>query len=133
LNARRRHGKRSYSDYTFGVWHDGLLTPISKAYFGFTDVELRRLDRWARNHTVRRFGPVREVLTKSCSKSPAIACGVRRATNRAWRCVFCHPPHSLDKPAVEADPLVAVAQHLPPACRLGYHPRGRRSGQRSSS
>jgi DNA ligase 1 len=41
MNAQRGHGKRSsfYSDYTSGVWRDGLLTPISKAYFGFTDVE----------------------------------------------------------------------------------------------
>src|SRR3954451_12679480 len=67
MYAARGSGKRSsfYSDYTFGVWRDGAegeeLVPVGKAYFGFTDEELRRLDRYVRNHTMNRFGPVREV------------------------------------------------------------------------
>src|SRR6202453_492507 len=67
MYAQRGHGKRSsfYSDFTFGVWRakDGEdeLVPVGKAYFGFTDEELLQLDRWVRNHTVSRFGPVREV------------------------------------------------------------------------
>jgi DNA ligase-1 len=67
MYAQRGHGKRSsyYSDFTFGVWqaNDGgdQLVPVGKAYFGFTDEELLQLDRWVRNHTVSRFGPVREV------------------------------------------------------------------------
>ena len=40
---------------------DDELVPVGKAYFGFTDQELAFLDRWIRNHTVARFGPVREV------------------------------------------------------------------------
>ena len=39
----------------------GELLPVGKAYFGFTDEELKWLDRWVRAHTVQRFGPVREV------------------------------------------------------------------------
>ena len=39
----------------------GELLPVGKAYFGFTDEELKWLDRFVRNHTVQRFGPVREV------------------------------------------------------------------------
>ena len=39
----------------------GELLPVGKAYFGFTDEELKWLDRFVRNHTVERFGPVREV------------------------------------------------------------------------
>jgi DNA ligase-1 len=35
--------------------------PVGKAYSGFTDEELVRLDRWVRNHTLRAYGPVREV------------------------------------------------------------------------
>jgi DNA ligase 1 len=35
--------------------------PVGKAYFGFTDEELHRIDRFVRNNTVERFGPVREV------------------------------------------------------------------------
>ncbi len=64
MYAQRGHGKRSsfYSDYTFGVWReDGELVPIGKAYSGYTDEELLWLDRWIRNNTVNRFGPVREV------------------------------------------------------------------------
>ena len=64
MYAQRGHGKRSsfYSDYTFGLWReDGELVPVGKAYSGFTDEELVRLDRWIRNHTVKAFGPVREV------------------------------------------------------------------------
>jgi len=67
MYAQRGSGKRSsfYSDYTFGCW-DGdpdagaELLPVGKAYFGFTDDELKQIDRHVRNHTVNRFGPVRE-------------------------------------------------------------------------
>ncbi len=38
--------------------------PVGKSYFGFTDEELRELDRWVRNHTVDAFGPVRQVEPK---------------------------------------------------------------------
>jgi len=63
LYAQRGHGKRSsfYSDYTFGTWRGDTLVPVGKAYSGFTDEELRRLDKWVRDHTVNRYGPVREV------------------------------------------------------------------------
>src|SRR5262249_20013622 len=63
LYAQRGSGKRSsfYSDYTFGVWDEDLLVPIGKAYSGFTDDELHRLDKWIRTNTINRFGPVREV------------------------------------------------------------------------
>ncbi|MGF1625283.1 MAG: cisplatin damage response ATP-dependent DNA ligase, partial [Alphaproteobacteria bacterium] len=66
MYAQRGHGKRSsfYSDYTFGCWRTGEdgaqeLVPVGKAYFGFTDEELRLLDKWVRDHTTNRFGPVR--------------------------------------------------------------------------
>ena len=63
MYAQRGHGKRSsfYSDYTFGLWRDDVLLPIGKAYSGFTDEELKKLDRWVRGNTTGRFGPVREV------------------------------------------------------------------------
>ncbi|CCW18618.1 ATP-dependent DNA ligase LigC [Sphingobium indicum BiD32] len=64
MYAQRGHGKRSsfYSDYTFGCWTtDGELHPVGKAYSGFTDEELKWLDRFVRQNTVARFGPVREV------------------------------------------------------------------------
>ena len=64
MYAQRGHGKRSsyYSDYTFGLWGpEGQLLPIGKAYFGFTDEELKQLDHWIRTHKTQRFGPVQEV------------------------------------------------------------------------
>jgi ATP-dependent DNA ligase len=63
IYAQRGHGKRSsfYSDYTFGAWSGDRLVPVGKAYSGFTDEELRRLDKWVRDNTVNRYGPVREV------------------------------------------------------------------------
>ena len=63
MYAQRGHGKRSsfYSDFTFGAWEAETLLPVGKAYFGFTDAELKWLDAWVRAHTTARFGPVREV------------------------------------------------------------------------
>ena len=63
MYAQRGHGKRSsyYSDYTFGVWKGDEIVPVGKAYSGFTDEELKKLDKWVRSNTVSRFGPVREV------------------------------------------------------------------------
>jgi DNA ligase-1 len=68
MYAQRGSGKRSsfYSDYTFGCW-DGDpdagadLLPVGKAYSGFTDAELKKLDKLVRQTTLNRFGPVREV------------------------------------------------------------------------
>ena len=63
MYAIRGHGKRSsyYSDFTFGLWDNNQVTPIGKAYFGFTDEELKKLDKFVRNNTIKKFGPVREV------------------------------------------------------------------------
>lgn len=68
MYAQRGSGKRSsfHSDYTFGCW-DGdpdegaELLPVGKAYSGFTDAELKKLDKLVRQTTLNRFGPVREV------------------------------------------------------------------------
>jgi len=64
MYAQRGNGRRAsfYSDYTFGCWTDaGELLPVGKAYSGFTDQELKWLDKFVRDHTIDRFGPVREV------------------------------------------------------------------------
>ncbi|WP_194953627.1 cisplatin damage response ATP-dependent DNA ligase [Sphingopyxis solisilvae] len=64
MYAQRGNGRRAsfYSDYTFGCWSDdGELLPVGKAYSGFTDEELKWLDKFVRDNTLNRFGPVREV------------------------------------------------------------------------
>ncbi|HXG53847.1 MAG TPA: ATP-dependent DNA ligase [Vicinamibacterales bacterium] len=49
------------TDYTFGVWHEGALVPVAKAYSGLSNEEITEMDRWIRRHTRERFGPVRHV------------------------------------------------------------------------
>ncbi len=61
--AQAGHGRRAglYTDYTFAVWDGDVLVPFAKAYSGLTDTEIRAVDRYVRQHTVEKFGPVRTV------------------------------------------------------------------------
>ncbi len=124
MYAQRGHGKRSsfYSDYTFGVWReeaDGrrALTPVGKAYFGFTDAELKELDAFVRDNTVERFGPVRAVradrdfglvleiafegLQRSTRHKSGVAMRFPRVSRIRW-----------DKPSHEADELETLERLL---------------------
>ena len=114
MYAQRGHGKRSsfYSDYTFGVWREDAdgeaLVPVGKAYFGFTDEELAQLDRFVRNNTVNRFGPVREVVHgKDAGLVLEIAFeGLNRSTRHKSGVAMRFPRVARirwDKPAREAD------------------------------
>jgi DNA ligase-1 len=136
MYAQRGHGKRSsfYSDYTFGVWTKGEggadeLVPVGKAYFGFTDEELIKIDRFVRRHTTERFGPVRVVahepelglvleiafegLQRSTRHKSGIAMRFPRISRLRW-----------DKPPREADRLETLQRMLarfedePPAAPL---------------
>ncbi|RIX32589.1 cisplatin damage response ATP-dependent DNA ligase [Sphingomonas edaphi] len=107
MYAQRGSGKRSsfYSDYTFGCWADtGELLPVGKAYFGFTDEELKFLDRFVRAHTLNRFGPVREV-EKSLVLEVAFD-SIHASTRHKSGLAMRFPRISrirTDKPAHEAD------------------------------
>ena len=124
MYAQRGHGRRSsfYSDYTFGVWRTDSngtrsLTPVGKAYFGFTDEELKQIDKFVRDNTVERFGPVRSVradkdfglvlevafegLQRSTRHKSGIAMRFPRINRIRW-----------DKPAGEADELQALEKIL---------------------
>ena len=119
MYAQRGHGKRSsfYSDYTFGVWNDGALTPVGKAYFGFTDEELKQIDKFVRDNTVERFGPVRSVranndfglvlevafegLQRSTRHKSGVAMRFPRINRIRW-----------DKPSREADELETLERLL---------------------
>ena len=61
LYAQAGHGRRAglHSDYTLGVWHDGRLVTIAKAYSGLTDAEIVEVDRIVRATTLEKHGPVR--------------------------------------------------------------------------
>ena len=113
MYAQRGHGKRSsfYSDYTFGLWRpDGAggeeLVPVGKAYSGYTDEELGWLDRWIRNHTIGRFGPVREVEKALVLE---VIFDAAQLSNRHKSGVALRFPRIArirnDKPASEADRL----------------------------
>jgi DNA ligase-1 len=111
MYAQRGHGKRSsfYSDYTFGAWEDSQLLPIGKAYSGFTDEELKKLDNWVRRNAVGRFGPVREVKKELVLEVAfdAVHPSSRHKSGVALRFPRIHRIR-WDKPANEADTLANV-------------------------
>jgi DNA ligase-1 len=111
MYAQRGHGRRSslYSDFTFGAWRDGELVPVGKAYFGFTDAELKELDRFVRDNTVDRYGPVRavnqslvlEIAFDGVNRSRRHKSGVAMRFPRIARIRW-------DKPAAEADQVETI-------------------------
>ncbi|HPI50316.1 MAG TPA: cisplatin damage response ATP-dependent DNA ligase, partial [Hyphomonadaceae bacterium] len=119
MYAQRGHGKRSsfYSDFTFGVWRTtpegDELAPVGKAYFGFTDEELVMLDKYVRDHTYERYGPVRsvtankqeglvlEVAFEGIQRSPRHKSGVAMRFPRIHRIRW-------DKPSRDADRMEAL-------------------------
>nr|WP_306263703.1 cisplatin damage response ATP-dependent DNA ligase [Pararhizobium sp. IMCC3301] len=120
MYAQRGHGKRSsfYSDYTFGVWRESELVPVGKAYFGFTDEELKEIDRFVRANTINRFGPVREVthtLEKGLVLEVAFE-GLNRSTRHKSGVAMRFPRIARlrwDKPPAEADRIESLEALLP--------------------
>ncbi|HEY9731663.1 MAG TPA: ATP-dependent DNA ligase [Drouetiella sp.] len=116
IYAQRGSGKRAslYTDYTFGLWDNGKLVPVAKAYSGLTDEEIRQVDLFVRQNTLEKFGPVRTVkpelvfelafegIARSTRHKSGIA--VRFPRMLRWR---------IDKPANEADTLETVQALLP--------------------
>jgi DNA ligase-1 len=124
MYAQRGHGKRSgfYSDYTFGVWRtdangDRALTPVGKAYFGFTDEELKQIDKFVRDNTIERFGPVRSVKANADFGLVLEVAfeGLQRSTRHKSGVAMRFPRiHRIrwDKPAREADELGTLERLL---------------------
>jgi DNA ligase-1 len=113
IYAQPGSGKRAslLTDYTFGVWDDGELVPVAKAYSGLTNEEIAEMDRWIRRHTVQRFGPVRHVEPvhvielgfEAIARSARHRSGVAVRFPLRWR---------KDKPASEADTIQTLRQLL---------------------
>ena len=115
IYAQPGSGRRAslLTDYTFGVWHQGELVPIAKAYSGLSNDEIAEMDRWIRRHTRERFGPVRhvepvhvfelgfEAIARSSRHRSGIA--VRFPRMLRWR---------TDKKAEDADTLETVQKLL---------------------
>ncbi|MDF3076035.1 MAG: ATP-dependent ligase, partial [Alphaproteobacteria bacterium] len=122
MYAQRGHGKRSsfYSDFTFGCWRpvnageesanrsaDGTgreLVPVGKAYSGYTDEELKKLDKFVRDNTIDRFGPVRVLAPKLVVEVEfdAVQLSTRHKSGLAMRFPRFHRIR-WDKPVAEAD------------------------------
>jgi DNA ligase 1 len=121
--AQRGHGKRSsyYSDFTFAVWtgpeEDPMLVPVGKAYFGFTDEELKLLDKFVRENTIERFGPVRSVRAEPDHGLVVEVAfeGLNRSTRHKSGVAMRFPRFSRlrwDKPPREADRLETLENLL---------------------
>ena len=117
IYAHPGHGRRAtlFTDYTFGVWHEGQLVPVAKAYSGLSDEEILELDAWIRRHTIEKFGPTRavepsqvfEIAFEGIAPSTRHRAGVAVRFPRIlrWR---------KDKPPAEADTLDGLRAFLPP-------------------
>jgi DNA ligase-1 len=118
IYAQPGSGKRAslLTDYTFGLWEDGRLVPVAKAYSGLTDEEIRQVDAFVRRHTLEKFGPVRTVqpdlvfelafegIQRSTRHKSGLA--VRFPRMLRWR---------TDKKAQDADTLETLRRMLPDA------------------
>ncbi len=132
IYAQRGSGKRAglHTDYTLGVWHDGALTPVAKAYSGLTNAELEEVDQFIREHTRDKFGPVRtveprlvmEIAFEAIQKSPRHRSGIAVRFPRIvrWR---------RDKPAAEADTLESLAALIKPIPPPPIDPAKPRQGE----
>lgn len=115
--AQRGSGKRAslYTDYTFGVWDNGSLVTIAKAYSGLTDAEIREVDSFVRRNMVERFGPVRTVKPELVFE---LAFEALNPSNRHKSGIAVRFPRILrwrkDKRADEADTLLTVRALMPP-------------------
>ena len=137
MYAQRGHGKRSsfYSDYTFGVWTKGdkgeELVPVGKAYFGFTDEELQKIDRFVRRNTTDRFGPVRvvthepdnglvlEVAFEGLQRSTRHKSGLAMRFPRISRLRWDKPPREADRLETLEAMLEKIERGRPPTSRPG--------------
>jgi DNA ligase-1 len=118
IYAQRGQGRRAslYTDYTFGVWRGDELVPFCKAYSGLTDAEIVAVDRFVRENTIEKFGPVRTVrpalvfeigfegIARSTRHKPGVA--VRFPRMLRWR---------TDKGPADADRVEQLQALLPAA------------------
>ena len=108
IYAQPGSGIRSglFTDYTFAVWNEGQLVPFAKAYSGLTNEEIRKVDRFVKQNTLERFGPVRTVKPELVFEIAfeGIAFSSRHKSGIAVRFPRIHR-WRLDKKAEDADTL----------------------------
>lgn len=111
IYAMAGHGRRAtlFTDYTLAVWNEGVLVPVTKAYSGLTDAEIKEVDAFVKANTIEKFGPVRSVKAELVfeigfeniqeSKRHKSGIALRFPRILRWR---------KDKPAKEADHLSSL-------------------------
>ena len=109
LDARRGRGRWSgaYTDYMMGVWDQGKLVSIGKAYCGLNDAEIREVNNVISRNTAQRSGPaavpalVLELAFENIQPSQQHKSGisVRSLRIHRWR---------RDKKPEEADTLASL-------------------------
>jgi ATP-dependent DNA ligase len=105
--------KTSPTTCTFGMWKDGALVPIGKADIA-PGADAKRIVDFARDHTLNRFGPVREVAQtlvlqigfEGLQRSPRHKSGIAL---RAPRIIGLRA----DMPPCEASTIDALERLLP--------------------
>ena len=106
--AQTGSGIRSglFTDYTFAVWDEEKLVPFAKAYSGLTNEEIREVDRFVKQNTLERFGPVRTVKPELVFELAfeGIALSTRHKSGVAVRFPRIHRWRR-DKKAEDADKL----------------------------
>ncbi|MEM1353821.1 MAG: ATP-dependent DNA ligase [Planctomycetota bacterium] len=115
VQGQQGSGRRAglYTSYTFAVWDNGELVPVTKAYSGLSNDEIERVDRYIRKHTVARHGPVR-VVEPDLVFEIAFE-GLQESTRHKSGVAFRFPRMSRwreDKQAKDADTLASVKQLL---------------------
>ena len=115
IYAMSGHGRRAnlYTDYTFAVWSGDQLVPFTKAYSGLTDEEIRSVDRWVKQNTIEKFGPVRSVKPQLVFEIAfeGIAKSTRHKSGIALRFPRIHRWRK-DKPIQEANTLEDLVKLL---------------------
>ncbi len=118
IYAQKGSGRRAnlYTDYTFAVWDGDELVPFAKAYSGLTDAEIREVDRFVRDNTRERFGPVRSVRPELVFE---LAFENIQRSNRHKSGVAVRFPRIVrwrrDKTIADADHLASIKAMLPTA------------------
>jgi DNA ligase-1 len=122
IYAEPGRGRRAnlLSDYTFAVREGETFVPVAKAYSGLTDSEIARVDRWIRQNTLERFGPVRSVRPQLVFEIAfeGIAASTRHKSGVAVRFPRIARWRE-DKPAAEANTLQDLRELLQAVDRVG--------------
>ena len=111
MAAQTGHGRRAglYTDYSFGVWSEGKLVTIAKAYSGLTEAEIIEVDGFIKKSRLRQHGPTAIIEPTQVFELAFDGLQPSSRHKSGWALRF---PRILrwrkDKPAFEADNLAGI-------------------------